>query len=563
MPYGQYTHTGQRMANTGQGFGGHSLTPRGKQGFLASKAPPGLMRQGHSGQSAYHSGQSAYQYSQSPSPTGNYSPRTTSPISPISPQPNGFRNPYAGAHLTPQQIANIRRLEASQARMTRRSAGGRIPVDAAARHAPWYLGGLPRHELKGIAVDILKNGVNGEFFVRDVSSQPNCLGLSIKIADMELTNFLLLPTNYKGRDGVTLRGTHEVFGSLSELIKHYAYRHRPSLPCQLILSERTRGSDVISELELDHKDIYGMMKVAPHPTQHTSPQAPTPAPVPAPVPAPAPAPVPVQPPIPTPQPMEFASARAALELVKKTENEMKKQREDTIKLIEQLQEEKKRTEELESERNGLAKQVADIYTDVQNVRQEVEASKALSQLPTVTGLDDVTSRKQARHRAAIEGRKAVALARQARMLEKRISRGVSPDEQRVLDQLERARGSDVGTTPGGGFSRNVPGLFASHDMLSDPGAMWNVISSSDAPKDEKLAAARAQLAYLQQEEKLALEKLKQAQAIVRSRKFSEDDTVFDDDFENATIMDEETGETFGFGGVLGRVEEEESYGFDE
>ena len=42
-----------------------------------------------------------------------------------------------------------------------------------------------------------------------------------------------------------------------------------------------------------------------------------------------------------------------------------------------------------------------------------------------------------------------------------------------------------------------------------------------------------------------------AQGIIHSpRAFSENDTVFDDDFENATLIDEATGEVFGFGKLL-------------
>lgn len=78
----------------------------------------------------------------------------------------------------------------------------------------------------------------GEFIVRDVASQPDSLGLSVKVGTQDLMNYLLQGREHGRSAGVTIRGTKEVFSTLSELIEHYSSRHRPALPCQLM--ERNR-----------------------------------------------------------------------------------------------------------------------------------------------------------------------------------------------------------------------------------------------------------------------------------------------------------------------------------
>lgn len=104
-------------------------------------------------------------------------------------------------------------------------------IDAEAGIASWYLVGRPRPQVKKIAVEILKNGRIGEFFVRDISSHPGCLGMSIKTNKNDLMNYLLQPQ--PGGAGISVRGTKEVFPNLTKLINHYMSRKRPSLPVQL------------------------------------------------------------------------------------------------------------------------------------------------------------------------------------------------------------------------------------------------------------------------------------------------------------------------------------------
>ena len=66
---------------------------------------------------------------------------------------------------------------------------------------------------------------------------------------------------------------------------------------------------------------------------------------------------------------------------------------------------------------------------------------------------------------------------------------------------------------------------------------------------DKMSAAQAQLSFLRREEEAVMHKLREAELQMNQTPyvFSENETVFDDDFENGTIVDEATGETFGFG----------------
>ena len=117
-------------------------------------------------------------------------------------------------------------------------------IDPEAQISPWFLVGRPRENVKKIAVEILKNGKVGEFFVRDVSSQPGHLGLSIKTSRKDLTNYLLKAVPSVVGNGVTVRGTKEVFRNITQLIVHYRRKKRPSLPCKLVESSQIRGLGV-------------------------------------------------------------------------------------------------------------------------------------------------------------------------------------------------------------------------------------------------------------------------------------------------------------------------------
>lgn len=88
---------------------------------------------------------------------------------------------YGGTPTSPPGVSGVNPLYAPVA----------VPPSAAAAYAPqdiyktidveagiasWYLVGRPRPQVKKIAVEILKQGRVGEFFVRDITSHPGCLG---------------------------------------------------------------------------------------------------------------------------------------------------------------------------------------------------------------------------------------------------------------------------------------------------------------------------------------------------------------------------------------------------
>lgn len=76
--------------------------------------------------------------------------------------------------------------------------------------------------------------------------------------------------------------------------------------------------------------------------------------------------------------------------------------------------------------------------------------------------------------------------------------------------------------------------------------MWDAIMASSAPADKKLNAAKKQLEYLRNQEMLIQEQLRAEEARLQNpRTFDDNDTVFDDMFENGTIIDE-SGEVYGF-----------------
>lgn len=87
-------------------------------------------------------------------------------------------------------------------------------------------------------------------------------------------------------------------------------------------------------------------------------------------------------------------------------------------------------------------------------------------------------------------------------------------------------------------------------MIGDPTAMWNLLTASTASSSKKMSAARKQLEYLKQQEEFTLRRLAAAEEeMSRPMQFGDDDTVFDDTFENGTIIDEASGEVFGFGAM--------------
>lgn len=397
-------------------------------------------------------------------------------------------------------------------------------VDPEASLAPWYLVGKPRKEVKADATWILRTGEIGEFFVRDISSHPGCLGLSIKTSKDDLMNYLLQP--HANGAGISVRGTKEVFPTLSKLIAHYASRRRPSLPVQLVEPVLTRKGrkakratngrksskqPVAATVDFD-EDEEGGFGFDPEP----EPKQPEVAPV-------------------------SGGARRPSRSMTRVERHKE-----------------------EEEKVTASRVAAAIDSSV----KEAVGSR----------LDDITRQqidniehRIAKRRAMIEKRRLALLQEQGAESKKTLetleevfqgrTENAAPPAHRPTQQhpappapapyttpmslevLERERGSrPVSPAP----QRALPDA---ESVIGDPTAMWDAIVASDATASVKLNAAKKQLLYFQQEELLIQQKLAEAeQTLMRPRHFSENDTVFDDNFENGTIIDD-TGEVFGFGAL--------------
>lgn len=290
---------------------------------------------------------------------------------------------------------------------------------------------------------------------------------------------------------------------------------------------------------------------------------------------------------------ERETSEDALQLMVEKMSQQKAQADAAMKIVvdrtkAELDEMKAQLQAKDHTQSQLVDRVETLLGDVFETKAATE--QALSTRGSIIEQERAQlERREAKHRAALDRRRALLLARQKNKLAKQMVVPSMSDEAREpeaplspvsdtpttlsLDRLAlERRGSSEGllTSPRQllamrgarpGAAPAPGGGGGGGDLLGDPNAMWQMISGSRAADADKLAAAQAQLEYLQQQEQQVLSQLRQASAAQgRSRRFGDDETVFDDDFENGTLIDHDTGEVFGFAGGLGDVEEE-VYGF--
>lgn len=507
-----------------------------------------------------------------------------------------------------------------------------VPVDREAELAAWFLGGLGRSELKAVAMDVLRNGAIGEFFVRDVASNPNALGLSIKVGGHDLRNYLILPKIHNSRTSVMIRGTNEFFSTLSELIAFYTLRPRPALPCQLLLRGQRSAAPAAQPKQNTemYGEIYGMMQIPQAASVPATPEAP-------PLPASAAAASVEDARFDVQQAQhEFQqqqlqqqgeqlrllqshqmaqrqatatavaggapqanmtaptmeAAKRLIEIERKLLAKEKATNAEALALvIKQTDQELVQARAIVQQRDKEIKKMEAIARDVQEAKMHAHAAthatitnddrasmvlnhQVIAKAQRVKARREALARRQAKHRAALERRKAGALAKEQASLNTYLSINqssggvggggqlppMSPTGSAMsMDRLERERRSSLDGKEFG-FGGNSGG----GGLMDDPNAMWQVITSSSAAHTQKLQAAQAQLDYLRKEEAEVLAKLQMAQSTVTTtRTYTDNETVIDEDYENATLIDEESGEVFGFQGLLGLVEEEETYGFGD
>jgi len=285
------------------------------------------------------------------------------------------------------------------------------------------------------------------------------------------------------------------------------------------------------------------------------------------------------------------NAEALALVIKQTDQELAQAR----ALVEQRDKEIKKMEVIarDVQEAKMHAQVATHATITSNDRTSMVLNhQVIAKAQRVKARREALARRQAKHRAALERRKAGSLAKEKASLNTYLSNyqsgagrvdsngtgssqnmhasPMSPTGSSMsIDRLERERRSSLdgkdqspqGYALGGGGG--VMGLDGG-GLMDDPNAMWQVITSSSAAHNQKLQAAQAQLDYLRKEEAEVLAKLQTAQTTATTtRTYTDNETVIDEDYENATLIDEESGEVFGFAGLLGAVEEEETYGFGD
>ena len=343
----------------------------------------------------------------------------------------------------------------------------------------WRRGG--REAIKAFALNMLRSGEVGRFFIREVASTPGCLGLTVKVSDQELVNYLLKPH----RGEVTIRGTKEAFPDIPALINFYCAMKRASMPVKLVSGVGATGGGGGSAAAAK-LDVGAMLASTPAAAPQQPPRGRAPA---------------------SGVPDDFFAPASE-----------------------------------------PAKQ------------HNPPSSDARSTAPSQGGTDPLYL--EAKRAMLIEQRKRMALEREKRELQARLEAATSPvPSSAAAERASPSADSSISQMAARRAARPKPKAATGMRMLpieEDPSAMWQKISASKASHRDKLAAAKAQLEYLRQQEDAVQRRLKAAMGRVRdpTRKFSDNATVFDDNFENGTVVDD-NGEVFGFGAQ----EEEEVFGF--
>ena len=109
-----------------------------------------------------------------------------------------------------------------------KQGAGKFGIDTLTAKSPWFIVGADRAQLKAIMGQLLKDGVEGDFLIRDVASEPGCFGISVRMPGGRMPNYLIerkpLPGGGSSSAGFQLRGTaaNEVFGSLAMLVYYYS-----------------------------------------------------------------------------------------------------------------------------------------------------------------------------------------------------------------------------------------------------------------------------------------------------------------------------------------------------
>ena len=134
-------------------------------------------------------------------------------------------------YATVQSVAGTKLLlrpeDVTQFSKAYKQGAGKFGIDTLTAKSPWFIVGADRDQLKAIMGQLLNDGVEGDFLIRDVTSEPGCFGISVKMPGGRMPNYLIerkpLPGRGKRSAGFQLRGTaaNEVFASLAMLVYYY------------------------------------------------------------------------------------------------------------------------------------------------------------------------------------------------------------------------------------------------------------------------------------------------------------------------------------------------------
>eukprot|EP00039_Didymoeca_costata_P023744 m.8078 g.8078 ORF g.8078 m.8078 type:complete len:420 (+) comp3837_c0_seq2:476-1735(+) len=106
-------------------------------------------------------------------------------------------------------------------------------IDPQTEMALWFVVGLTRTQVRGMAEAMLMQGKTGEFLIRDRSTEPNCYGLSIKNSKGDLDTYVIEKSPDPKRRGYLVRGSNDVFDTVYRLVKHYSSAKREDLGIKL------------------------------------------------------------------------------------------------------------------------------------------------------------------------------------------------------------------------------------------------------------------------------------------------------------------------------------------
>eukprot|EP00041_Stephanoeca_diplocostata_P027993 m.781511 g.781511 ORF g.781511 m.781511 type:complete len:1077 (+) comp23286_c0_seq4:353-3583(+) len=121
---------------------------------------------------------------------------------------------------------HLRQEDLAQFAKAIKSDGKSFGIDEFTTNATWFVSGTDRNELKAKLAHMLKHGTIGQFIIRDVVSDPGNFGMSVKMPQGRLPNYLI--ERIRGSDGTPdlfqLRGSgpREMFPSLALMVYYYA-----------------------------------------------------------------------------------------------------------------------------------------------------------------------------------------------------------------------------------------------------------------------------------------------------------------------------------------------------